>query len=126
MIAQANAICARRNRELSATTPPGMSLREIVGTTPRRAAIERSALSQLIRLRPPASIASAWRTIVLATAASLRRTKALERYAKASDSRSVSRQKALLNKPQLNLLLTATRAGVKQCSVVTGPSVSPF
>jgi hypothetical protein len=126
MAAQANAICAQRNRELKATTPPGASLREILGATSRRATIEHKALSELIRLTPPPKLASDWRTIVLATAAALRRTVTLERYAGASDSASAIRQKALLNKPQLSLLAAAARAGIKQCSVVAGPAVRPF
>jgi hypothetical protein len=126
MPVQADAICARRNRELKATTPPGASLREILGATSQRAAIEKKALSELIRLTPPSKLAGEWRTIVLATAAALRRTVTLERYAGASDSASVVRQKALLNKPQLSLLAAAVRAGIKQCSVVAGPAVRPF
>jgi hypothetical protein len=126
MIAEANAICAQRNTELKATIHPGASLRTILAATSRRAAIERKALSELTRLVPPKVIAAEWRAIVLSTAGALQRTITLERIAARTDRASVARQKTLLNKPQTRLLLSATRAGVKQCSVVVGPIASPL
>jgi len=126
MVAQANAVCARRNRELKAVTPPGTSLSGILAAASRRGAIERTALSRLVRLSPPAALAGEWRTIVLETAAALRRTMALERLAGTGTGANAVREKALLNKPQLHLLLAAAKAGIKQCSAVAGPSVRPF
>lgn len=126
MVAQANAICAQRNRELRAITPRGASLSEIVAAAPRRGAIERTALSKLVRLSPPAALAGEWRTVVLETAAALRRTVALERFAGGGARANALREKALLNKPQLRLLLAAVKAGTRECSVVAGPSVRPF
>ncbi len=124
--ARADAICARRNRELTATTPAGASLSAILATTSRRAAIERIALSELIKITPPTSIAASWRKIVLGTAAALRRSVTLARYAKRTDRAGVARQKTLLSKPQLSLLIAATKARIEQCASVAGPSVRPF
>ena len=59
-LAQAEAICTRRNRELVATTRPGASLNEILATAARRAAIQRKALSELERINPPAKVAQDW------------------------------------------------------------------
>ena len=126
VIAQANATCAQRNRELKAATVPGASLSQIAASAPRRAAIERAALSKLVRLTPPSALAGEWRTVVLETAAVLRRTMALERLAGAGGSANALREQALLNKPQLRLLVAATRAGVRECTAVAGPSVRPF
>lgn len=98
----------------------------MLAATSRRAAIERDALSELVRLTPPKAKAGDWRKVVLATAAALQRTIKLERLVARTDRASVARQKALLNKPQLQLLLAATRAGTKQCSTVAGPTASPL
>jgi hypothetical protein len=98
----------------------------MVDASSRRAKIERKALSELVRLAPPSNAAGDWRKLILSTADALRRTVALERLAPARDSASLAREKALLNKPQLGLLAAAARAGVKQCSVVAGPTVRPF
>ncbi len=126
MIAQANAICTRRNRELTATTRPGASLPQILRATPRRAGIERKALGELVHLTPPAAVAGDWRKLVLATAAVLARTVALEQLVGRTDRAGVARETALLNKSQVRLLVSGSRAGTRQCAVVAGPSLRPF
>jgi hypothetical protein len=120
---QANAICARRNRELKATVPPHASLPKVVASAAGRAAIERRALSELNELVPPASTAGAWKAAKAAIEAELQGTLALARLAGASDSASLRRERALLDKPQLRLLVAASHAGLKECGVVTRPSV---
>jgi hypothetical protein len=122
-LARAAAICTRRNRELVAATRPGASLNEILATAPRRAAIERKALTELERISPPAKIAQEWKTILAATEGSLNTTEDLAKDVPSNDLASLRRQIASVNKPQLRLLLTATRAGIKQCASVAEPSV---
>ena len=120
---RANAICARRNSELKATIPAHASLPKIVASAAGRAAIERRALGELNGLAPPAHMSGAWRAAIAAIETELHGTLALAKYAGASDSASLRREKALLDKPQLRLLVAASHAGLKQCGVVAGPSV---
>ena len=120
---QANAICARRNRELKATVPPHASLPKVVASAAGRAAIERRALSELDGLVPPASTAGAWKAAKAAIEAELQGTLALAKLSGTSDGASLRREKALLDRPQLRLLVAASHAGLKQCGVVAGPSV---
>jgi hypothetical protein len=123
IVAQANAICARRNRELKAAIPSHASLSKVVKGAPGRAAIEQKALAELGGLTPPTDMTGAWKTAIAAIQTEVQGTLALAKYAGASDSASLRREKALLDKPQLRLFVAAARAGVRQCGVVAGPSV---
>jgi hypothetical protein len=122
-IAQANAICARRNRELAKSTPPGASLREIVGSASRRAKIQRAALAELQTLTPPGAVAREWRLMLADTAAALHGTEHLAQLAGRQGSAGLAHETKLLDKPRLGLLLAGSRAGAKRCSAVAGPSV---
>lgn len=119
--AQANAICAQRNRELQAITPVGSSLREIVKGASDRAAIEHAALTKLERLTPLADAVKEWRVILDGTKARLRATERLARVSRSSVS--VKQEMELINRPEITLLITATRAGLKQCAAIAGSSV---
>lgn len=61
--------------------------------------------------------------MLLATGGALATTEELARHAGATDVASLRRQISLVNKPQLRLLVAATRTGAKQCAAVAGPSV---
>jgi hypothetical protein len=119
--AQAGAICARRNRELRAVTQPRATLGQIAASAPRRAAIERRALRELARLVPPANVATYWRATVNASEVVLGTTEQLARLKGSSSAASLRREVALVNRPQLRLLLAARRAGLGECSVVARP-----
>ncbi len=119
--AQANAICAQRNRELQAVTPAGASLREIVRGASEEAAIERTALTKLERLTPPANVADDWRVILTKTKARLRATERLARVSRSSAS--IKQQMQLVNRPEVALLIAATRVGLKQCAAIAARSV---
>jgi hypothetical protein len=124
-IRRADAICARRNREATSVAGPGSSLQQIVASAARRATIERHALSELRQLTPPATAASDWQAILSQTGRALKATEMLARRDKgASNVASLRRQVELIDKPQLRLLIAATHAGMKPCSLVGGPSLT--
>jgi hypothetical protein len=122
-VVRAEAICARRNRELSAIARPGASLVEIVGSATRRAAIPRRSLSELERISPPTSIAADWKTILAATERALQATEKLAHSSGPTDLASLRNQIALIGKPQIRLLLTATKVGLRHCAVVAAPTL---
>jgi hypothetical protein len=95
VLTDADAICVRRNRELSAL-PANDAGRQASA----RAAIERRALAELSALRPPASDALAYRQVLVATRMTLGHA------SKAG------------GQGQLRLLAAAVRAGVKHCDAV--------
>lgn len=123
VVAQANAICAQRNSELKAAAKRGAKLQEIVASAPRRAEIERAALEKLRRLTPPPAVARDWQTTLVDSERALRNVSKLADSAGSHDAASVHRQAALVDRPQLGLLVAGTHAGLKQCSILAGPSV---
>ena len=64
LIAQADAICSRADREIAVVTPAGLDAREVASVAPADAVIEQTAVSELDRLNPPAQMAGDWRRIV--------------------------------------------------------------
>lgn len=96
VLADADAICVRRNGELSALYAKGTGQQ----ASARRAAIEERALGELAALRPPASAARAYRQML-------------------DDSRLVrSPASKAGGQGQLRLLVAAQRAGVKHCAII--------
>ncbi len=96
MLANADAICARRNGELSALSAKGAEQ-----TQARRTAIEERALGELAALHPPSSAARAYRQML-------------------DDSRLAlgPASKKSGGQGQLRLLGAALRVGVKHCATV--------
>jgi hypothetical protein len=95
VLADADAICTRRNGELSALSKePGQQ------ASARRAAIEQRALGEMAALRPPPSAARAYRQVL-----------DYSRIALSHSSKAGAQG-------QLRLMVAAVRAGVKHCSVI--------
>lgn len=97
MLANADAICVRRNGELSALSAKGTGPQ----ASASRAAIEERALGELAALRPPSSAARAYRQML-----------ADSRIALGSASKKAGGQ------GQLRLLGAALRVGLKHCATV--------
>jgi hypothetical protein len=96
VLADADAICVRRNGELSALSAQGTGQQ----ISARRAAIEQRALGELAVLHPPSSVSRAYRQML-------------------DDSRLVrSRASKAGGQGQLRLLVAALHAGVKHCATV--------
>jgi hypothetical protein len=95
VLADADAICVRRNGELSALSAKGTGRQ-----TSARAAIEERALGELAALHPPANAAHAYGQML-------------------DDSRlALHRASKAGGQGQLRLLGAALRAGVKHCATV--------
>jgi hypothetical protein len=96
VLADADAICARRNGELSALSAKGAGQQ----ASGHRAAIEERALGELAALRPPQSAGRAYRQMLDAS------RMVLSGAAKAGGH------------GELRLLVAALRAGTKHCATV--------
>jgi hypothetical protein len=116
LIARADAICLRLNNELAATAAKSVGMREIARVSPRHAALEQTAVMELSKLTPPASIARDWRQIVAYRQTLAEELALLGRYAKVKNARSV--RALAVSKKHLHRQLTtvATRDGFKRCS----------
>ena len=71
----------------------------------------------------PSATAGDWRAILHATGNALRATQSLAKETGSTDVATLRRQVALINKPELRLLLAATHVGLRQCAAVAGPTV---
>lgn len=116
MLATANALCARRSKEIAAIPDGGDSLQAIGSAASRRAAIERRALDELSALTPPDGIARDYGKLIADDALALQRTLRLSAAAKANDAEAVRSAKAASETGQLRLLVIAARTGLRGCS----------
>jgi hypothetical protein len=122
VIATANAICARRNRELVAVTDVRTALPAIAATARKRAAIERLALTELERLMPPASIAAHYRKMVIDYRDALLRVVKMGERAEAGDVAGTQRAKTRAGAQTLRLLVATAHTGLKDCAgIAEGP-----
>ena len=125
VIAQADAICARRNSELATINASSEHLSAIASASSRSAAVEQRALGELTRLKPPANVAHDYHQVLAFSAVAAERLTKLSQRARSKDLAAVLATKAAYAKglkAQLRLLVAANRAGLKDCAVV---KVSP-
>ena len=122
LIAHADAICRRVNKELTSASRPEAS--KVARTAPHNAALEQRAVVALSKLTPPASLARDWTQII-----AYRRTLAQELVALARDAKvgDVPAMQALgVTKKHVHQKLTqlATHDGFTDCSSVGTSSIS--
>jgi len=118
LVARADAICRRLNTEIVATNPSKLQIRKIVSLTPQRVALERTALKELSKLAPPASIARDWRQMMAYRKTLIEELIRLGRYAKANDTQSIKSLAVSKKRVHQRLFATATRDGFKDCARV--------
>ncbi|HXP36384.1 MAG TPA: hypothetical protein VN817_01340 [Solirubrobacteraceae bacterium] len=118
MATQADAICARRNKELAAVPISDGALAATASTATRRGAIERRALTELGKLTPPASAAGNWKKLISASEDSLEQVRELAKAASSNDREGVTRRLTAVGGPQLRLLGAAVHTGTRECSTV--------
>ena len=116
--AGAEAICLKRNRELSRTPLDAGSLPATASNASQRIAIERRALSELGALSPPSRKATRWKAVIDQTERVLAVEVKLATAARAGDGDGVTRQIELSENPQFRLFAAATNADVGRCEVV--------
>jgi hypothetical protein len=116
LITKAEAICSRLNKAIAPATPGRLDPREIAAGAPANAALERTAVRELSRLKAPAKMAADWRKII-----AYRRTLAAElsklaRAAKAGDTAGITALAASKKRMHQQLSALATRDGFKACA----------
>ena len=116
--AQADAICARRNRELRGARPTGAGLAGTAEAASRRAAIEWRALAELSALSPPAGAAARWKSMIDQTEIARSEVAGLADAARKGDREGVTKKINPSAKTQFRLLAAAGDAGVRHCTVV--------
>jgi hypothetical protein len=116
MIAQANAVCARLNRQFEAHRPASSAIAEIARVAPRRALLEEQAVRELRKLAPPAALAHDWQQVLAD-----RQTLALElaklgHAATVGDARQIHALAGTKDRVHEELRLLATRDGFAECA----------
>lgn len=115
LIARADAICRRLNTKIAAHKPANLGLAEIARGAPRNAAFEKTALEELRKLTPPASMARDWRRMIAYRILLMEELVELGRYAKAKDARGIKTLTASKKRLHGKLFTTATHGGFKVC-----------
>ena len=115
VLAQANHICERVNREFDAERPSSAKISEITRVTPHRAAVEMQAVRELGALTPPAQLAGDFRRVV-----AYRRMLALElaqlaRAAKAKNTHAIHALAASKKRVHAKLRALAQQVGLAAC-----------
>jgi hypothetical protein len=116
--ATADAVCARRNRELRRFPLGGAGLAATASDASQRALIERHALGELSALKPPPGGGSPWEAMILQTKLVLAEVTKLAQAAHAGDDVAVRKDLAAAVKPQFRLLAAAAETGTRHCTVV--------
>jgi hypothetical protein len=119
VIATANTICARRNKELVAVSTTVTDLHAIAKSASARLAIEQRALGELGKLTPPAKDARDYEKVLAYMRLDLRHLLQLSSAARSNDAAGVASAKAALETGALRLLGAGVRAGTKACSTFT-------
>ncbi len=117
-IARADTICRRLNGELAATKSSNGTPAGIVQVVPRHIALERNALSELVRLVPPSSIARDWQGILSDRKALADQLEALVRAARRNDDATLKTLVSTKRQAHATLRDAATRIGFKDCAEV--------
>jgi hypothetical protein len=118
VVAQADAICTRRNHELTSVPIGGGALAATASAASRRGAIEQRALTELGKLTPPASAANDWKKLISVSKDSLDHVLELAKDASSNDHEGVSRELAASGGPQFRLLVAAVHTGTRACSSI--------
>lgn len=117
-LAEANAICARRDHELTGARLTSTSLLALAAAARRRGSIEQRALAELERLTPPAKLTTNYHRLISLNQAALLRTVKLGELARAGDAAGVRMAKAMTGQGGLALLLAAVQADLKGCGAI--------
>jgi hypothetical protein len=117
-VTTADAICARRNRELAAVTDTGADQPTQASAARKRATVERRALGELEKLTPPAGIAARYRDLVEVDRAELQRIVELGDRVQGGNTASARLAVPGANGGNLRLLVLAARTGLRDCSTI--------
>jgi hypothetical protein len=119
LVGNADAICKRVDAVLVTSGRGSHDLPAIARSASRNAALERAALAELDKLKPPASLARDWGQIIAYRRTLARELIELGRDAKANDRRGVQALAVTKKRIHDKLFALATRDGFKYCSQVS-------
>ena len=116
LITKGEAICTRLNAQLGAST--AKSLAELARALPVAAAEEKAEFVQLVKLVPPATMASAWREFLAETK---QWSEDSEKLAISTQTQQLSLTAPLVQSTRAiheHLAHVAERAGFKECALI--------
>jgi hypothetical protein len=116
LIASADAICRRFNKELTGASRPQAS--KVARTAPRNAALEQRAVAELSKLTPPASLARDWKQIIAYRRTLAEELVTLARDAKADNVQGMQALAASKKRVHDELTKLAAHDGFTDCSSV--------
>jgi hypothetical protein len=114
-IARADAICRGLDSRLAAVKPASLRVPEIARFAPPRAALEKTAVTELSRLTPPRSIARDWRLMITYRRTLAEELAKLGQNAKVGDARGIQALAVSKKRVHQKLFTVATREGFKYC-----------
>lgn len=114
LIAKADPICARVNAKRASSTI--RSREDYARLVPPLAAYEQTAVAELGKLIPPASMASDWKQVVAGAQTLANNTAKLGEYAKANNLAASRTLFSTDAKAQEQMLAAAKRIGFKDCA----------
>jgi hypothetical protein len=115
-VATANAICARRNRELTAAPEVGADMPALLAASRKRAAIEERSLGELEKLKPPADIAKRYNDLLVLYKQALLKVVKVGEHANAGDAAGAARAREQAGVKPLRLLVLTAHTGLRDCS----------
>jgi hypothetical protein len=130
VIAKADAICRRYNEQIAASKVQSTQARaevfmkEITQVIPAHAALEMKAIAELARLKPPASLARDWKSILTYRRILANELLALIGAAKRKDAKAISVLAVSKKREHELLAAVAARDGFKDCAQAGGVSGS--
>lgn len=117
-VAQADAICARVNREIIAIPAKSGTAAEVKRVVPRTVSLEQKGLVGLEKLDPPASIATDWRRMLAYRRTLARLLGELLDASKKNDGTSVQPLTESKKRVHASLTKIATVRGFKDCAKI--------
>jgi hypothetical protein len=118
LVARADAICKRVNKEIEATKSTSATLQEIKRFAPRHETIERSGLAELSRLTPSGADRKAWEHILADRQKLTSELVTLVHDVNGGDTATIKALAASKKRSHAQLLKDAHKAGFKDCSRV--------
>jgi hypothetical protein len=115
MVAEANAICMRLNAKKGAA-PPASTEQAVGRVAPKVAADERTAVAELRKLTPPATMASDWKQILADAETLTAGTARLGAYAQANDLVGAQPMIRASQQAQKQMSALAETDGFKECA----------
>jgi hypothetical protein len=120
LVAKADAICGRANSELEVAEKNKVrTQQDVVRVAPERAGIERTAVTELSKLTPPASMSQDWNQIIAARKTLIEELTKLGEDAAAGNTKAEESLFTSSATVQRQLAAAAQRSGFKHCGQVS-------